>query len=88
MSLEKFFYPKSIAVVGASNKEGKVGFTLVKKLKTFQGKKYFVNSEGYNIENIPTYRNLTQIKEDIDLVIIAVPAFIVKQVVLDAARKK
>jgi len=88
MTLEKFFYPKSIAVLGASNKEGKVGHTLVKKLKSFQGKKYFINAEGYNIGDIKTYRNLNEIKENIDLLIIAVPAGLVKQAVIDAAHKK
>lgn len=88
MSLERFFYPRSIAVVGASNKQGKVGYTVVKKLDSFKGRKYFVNIEGYKINNVQTYRSLNEIKDSIDLVIIAVPAFLVKQVVLDSAGKK
>src|SRR3989344_447584 len=88
MTLEKFFYPKSIAVLGASNKEGKVGNTLVKKLKSFQGKKYFINAEGYYMGDIKTHRSLHEIKENIDLLIIAVPAGLVKQAVIDAANKK
>ncbi len=87
MKLDKFFYPKSIAVVGASKKEGKVGNTLFKKLKSFKDKKYFINADGYKIENIQTYKNLNKVKDKIDLLIIAVPASLVKQVVTDAANK-
>lgn len=87
MVLRKFFYPKSIAVIGASNKIGKVGYTLFKKLEKFHGKKYFINAEGYKIGHIQTLRKLTEVKDKIDLLIIAVPAVFVKQIILDAAQK-
>ncbi len=88
MSLEKFFYPKSIAVIGASNKPGKVGYTLAKKIYKFPGRKYLINIEGYKIGPIQTYRKLNDVNNNIDLLIIAIPAFGVKQVMLDAAKKK
>ncbi|MEM0333300.1 MAG: CoA-binding protein, partial [Candidatus Aenigmatarchaeota archaeon] len=42
--MEKFFYPKSVAVIGASREERKIGFVLLKNLKEkFKGKVYPVN---------------------------------------------
>ena len=60
MSLSQFFYPKSIAIVGASKKPGKVGHTLVKKLFNFKGKIFYVNAEGYEIFGKKAYKNLTE----------------------------
>src|SRR3989338_441851 len=87
MSLSQFFYPKSIAIVGASKKPGKVGHTLVKKLFNFKGKIFYVNAEGYEIFGEKAYKNLKEINEKVDLVIIAVPAIVVKQVLQDCAYK-
>ncbi len=88
MSLKEFFYPKSIAIVGASNKIGKVGTTLVNKLNFFSGKIFYVNAEGYEINNKSSYKNLRLIKESIDLVIIAIPSIFVNSILEDCKHKK
>lgn len=72
--LKNFFYPKTIAIVGASDIEGKVGHTLVKKLKNFEGKVVYINIEGKIIEGVKSYKRITDYRERIDLVIIATPA--------------
>jgi len=43
--LQKFFKPKAVAVVGASPREGSIGFTLVNNLKQdgFKGHIYPIN---------------------------------------------
>ncbi len=43
MGLEVFFTPKSIVVVGASNKGGTVGYSLARHLMNFKGEVHFVN---------------------------------------------
>ena len=43
MGLEVFFAPKSIVVVGASNKGGTVGYSLARHLMHFKGEVHFVN---------------------------------------------
>lgn len=79
MELKQLFYPKSIALIGASNKPGKVGFTLANKLLNFQGKVFYVNVEGYTINEKEVYKSITEINEKIDLAILAIPAvFIIK----------
>lgn len=85
MSLELFFSPKSIAVVGASNKAGKVGNSLARHLLGFQGNVFYVNSSKETIFGKEVYFSLRDIKSKIDLCIIAIPAQFVKPVVLDCA---
>lgn len=83
MGLELFFSPKSIAVVGASNKPEKVGYSLAKHLQNFNGQVYFVNKNNETIFGKDSYYSLKDIKSKVDLCIIAVPAEFVKFVVHD-----
>ncbi|MEM0141730.1 MAG: acetate--CoA ligase family protein [Thermoplasmatales archaeon] len=72
--LENLFYPKSIAIVGASNNREKIGNILVRNIKlTYKGKIFPVNYKDPVIENIPAYKSLKEIQEQVDLVIISVP---------------
>ncbi|HHT9114833.1 MAG TPA: acetate--CoA ligase alpha subunit [Candidatus Wunengus californicus] len=74
--LEHFFSPKTVAVVGASREEGKVGHDLLKNLVRhgFQGKVYPVNPHAGNILGIKTYTALKKIPDKVDLAVIVVPA--------------
>jgi len=74
--LEHFFSPKTVAVVGASREEGKVGHDLFKNLVKhgFKGKIYPVNPHADNILGIKTYPVLKEIPGKIDLAVIVVPA--------------
>lgn len=85
--LEKFLNPKTIVVIGASNKKDSVGFALINKLRNFDGKVFGVNIKKEEIFGKQTYSNLNEIKESIDLAIIAIPAKAVKEIILDCARK-
>jgi len=74
--LEHFFSPKTVAVVGASREEGKVGHDLLKNLVKhgYKGKIYPVNPHADNILGIKTYPVIKKISDKIDLAIIVVPA--------------
>ena len=74
--LEHFFSPKTVAVVGASREEGKVGHDLFKNLVNhgYKGKVYPVNPHADNILGIKTYTALKEIPDKIDLAVIVVPA--------------
>ncbi|NPB09449.1 MAG: CoA-binding protein [Thermodesulfobacteria bacterium] len=87
--LEKFFRPRSVAVVGASRKPGKVGHDVVENLLSFgfKGKIFPVNPKAEEILGLKCYPRLTEIPEEIDLVVIAVPAPIVLEVLKDCAAK-
>ncbi len=74
--LEHFFSPKTIAVVGASREEGKVGHDLLKNLVVhgYKGKIYPVNPKSDTILGIKTYPSVKDIPDAIDLAVVIVPA--------------
>jgi acetate---CoA ligase (ADP-forming) len=89
MNLEKFFDPKSVAVIGASSDPKKVGFALTSNLlKGRQRKIYPVTLTEKEILGVPAFASVLDIPEDIDLAIIAVRADIVPQVLADCGKKK
>lgn len=74
--LDGFFTPHSIALVGATNNPFKVNFCLLKNLVNlgFQGEVYPVNTKTKEILGLKTYARLQDISSRIDLVVAAVPA--------------
>ncbi|MCX8184915.1 MAG: CoA-binding protein [Sulfolobales archaeon] len=86
--VEFFFTPKVVAVVGASRKPGKVGYELLKNLKElFKGNLYAINPEAREILGVPCYSTLLDIPEEVDVVVISVPAERVSEVAEEAGRK-
>ncbi|MCF7820059.1 MAG: acetate--CoA ligase family protein [Candidatus Pacebacteria bacterium] len=80
MSLKSFFSPQSLAVVGASSNPEKIGYQIVSNLKQagYQGKIYPVNLNSSKILGLKSYSSLLEIKAKVDLVVIAIPAPLVK----------
>lgn len=83
LNLDKIFDPKSIAVIGASDKEGSVGYTLMKNLTDlgYRGKVYPVNIHKPKILGLKAYQTVEQLPEIVDLAIIATPAKTVPEIV-------
>lgn len=78
MSLESFFAPKSVAVVGVSENPAKLGALVFKNLQNagFTGKLYPVNpkSAGQVLYGETCVASVKDIKEPLDLVVLVVPA--------------
>lgn len=89
MHLDAIFYPKSIAVVGASRTVNSVGNDLVKNLvqQEYQGKIYPINPQADELYGLKVYHDLAELPDDIDLVVVAVPAKFVPAVMTEAAKK-
>jgi acetyltransferase len=83
LNLDKVFNPKSVAIIGASDEEGSVGYAIVKNFTTlgYAGKVYFVNIRKPEILGMKTYQTVDQIPEPVDLAMIATPAKTVPDVV-------
>jgi acetyltransferase len=83
MSLDKIFNPKTIAVIGASNSEGSVGYALMRNLvgSGFKGTVYPINYKNKSIYGIRAYANLKDTRDEIDLAIIATPSPTVPELV-------
>jgi len=86
--IEKFFNPNSVAIVGASPKPGKVGNVILANFKRrFKGRIYPVNPKHEEIMGLKCYPSIKDLPETPDLVVIAIPAPKVPQVLRDAGEK-
>ena len=86
--LKHIFNPKSIALIGASDEPKTVGRGIASNLIKSKSRIYFVNPNDDKILNKKTYTSILDIKEKVDLAIIAVPARIVNSVARQCAAKK
>lgn len=85
--LTKLFCPRSIAVVGASRKPGSVGHAVIRNLihGQYTGVIYPVNPKAKGILGVPCFKDLNDIGEVPDLIVVVVPSPFVERVVLQAA---
>lgn len=81
--LHSFFAPDTVAVIGATDKEGRVGRTLLWNLMSnpFGGTIFPVNPKRHSVLGIPAYSSIKDIPDPVDLAIIAIPAPFVPGVV-------
>jgi acetate---CoA ligase (ADP-forming) len=86
-SLRGVLSPRSVAVVGASRRTGTIGHALVANLREhgFTGEVYAVNPSDGPIQGLPAYPALRDVPRPVDLVVVAVPAAAVEDVVAQAA---
>jgi len=80
--LNSLFYPRSIAVIGASRQPGSVGHSLLANLlmNRYQGVIFPVNPNATSVLGIKCYPRVLEISDDIDLAVIIVPSRLVPQV--------
>jgi len=90
MNLNNFFNPKSIALIGATDRKKSVGLAISKNLLLGENRRkvFFVNPNKEKVLGKKVYSNILDIKEKVDLAIIAVPSEIVLEVVKNCAQKK
>ncbi|WP_224095312.1 acetate--CoA ligase alpha subunit [Nostoc sp. MS1] len=74
--LDAIFAPRSVAVIGASEKAGSVGRTILWNLisNPFGGTVFPVNPKRHSVLGIKAYPTIAAIPEAVDLAIIATPA--------------
>jgi acyl-CoA synthetase (NDP forming) len=81
--LHDLFYPKSIAVIGASGTRGKLGWNVFTNLvcHNFEGKLYPINPKAEEIHGIKAYPRISDVPEPVDVAIILVSASVTPDVV-------
>jgi acetyl coenzyme A synthetase (ADP forming)-like protein len=74
-SLEPFFRPGSVAVVGASSRRGSIGGELFRNVVAadFDGSAYPVNKRGEPVAGVHGYTSVTNVPEEVDLAVICIP---------------
>ena len=88
-SMEEFFTPKSVALVGASAKPGKIGNSVLDALgkQDFKGKIYPINPKEKSILGIKCYPSLDAIKDKIDLAVVCVDLSQCAPIMVSCAKK-
>ncbi len=84
----RLFAPQTVAMVGASDVPGSWGFNIMRCLVQDKNRRTFpVNPSHPAVMGMPTFKSVTEIPEEIELAIIAVPAARVRQVVAECVKK-
>jgi len=90
LNLDLLFYPKSVAVVGASNNfgGGRMPFFQVLQLNGFQGTLYPINPKSAEVSGVKAYASIDELPEPVDLAIVAAPVEHSIDIVKAAVRKQ
>jgi acetyltransferase len=87
--LERLFEPRSVAIVGASTKPGKVGHDILKNMLSsgYQGEVHPINPHAEEILGKKCYPSVLDVPGEIDLVVVVVPAASVLPVIEECGKK-
>ena len=86
----KFFYSKSLCIIGTSSKPGNLGYELTKCVKDygFTGKLLLVNPKSEEILGYKCYSSVNEINDNIELAIVMVPKQFAESTIADLLKKK
>ncbi|MBI2677700.1 MAG: bifunctional acetate--CoA ligase family protein/GNAT family N-acetyltransferase [Candidatus Koribacter versatilis] len=86
-ALDAIFHPQSVAVVGATDREGSVGRTVLANLRAeFKGRIFAVNPKRTEVLGAPSFPAISAIPEKLDLAVIVTPAATVPGVVRECVQ--
>ncbi len=87
-NLERVFHPKSVAVIGASDREGSVGSALMRNLTGWEypGNVYPINPHRKEILGIPAVPSISDLDSGVDLAVLATPIATAPELVKECAR--
>ncbi|MFC4602836.1 GNAT family N-acetyltransferase [Rhodococcus kronopolitis] len=88
-SVRNLLSPQSVAVIGASTDDAKVGNAVLRNLlgASFSGPVYPVNAENRSVRGVRAYPSVREIPDDVDLAVVAVPAEAIDSVLDDCLAK-
>ncbi len=86
--LNYLFNPRSIAVIGATAREGSVGGVITRNLLTkFRGRVYLVNPSYTELLGHRVYRSVLEVPDEVDLAVIVTPAPTVTRIINECVAK-
>ncbi|MDJ0763183.1 MAG: acetate--CoA ligase family protein [Myxococcota bacterium] len=87
--LDFLFKPRSVAVIGASNRKLTIGYRIIQNLITseFQGPVFPVHPKAKFIKNLPAYPSITDVPYDVDIAHIVVKNTLVPEMVAQCGKK-
>lgn len=89
MAVSAFLSPKSIAIIGASDKEGSVGRAITSNImKGYKGKIYPISPTRDRVFDMPAFKTVLDVKDEIDLAVVVTKNDIVPAVLEECGKKK
>ncbi len=88
-SMKYLFEPRGVAVIGASQTKGKIGYRVVENIAVggYKGRIYPINPRGGELFGHTIYKSLQEIEGPVDVAAIIVPAAIAFEAVEECAKK-
>ncbi|MGA8529536.1 MAG: bifunctional acetate--CoA ligase family protein/GNAT family N-acetyltransferase, partial [Acidobacteriaceae bacterium] len=85
-SLDTIFTPKSVAVIGASERPGSVGCTVLSNLvaSSFGGPVWPVNPKRATVLGLPAWKSIAELPGVPDLIVVTTPAATVPEIIQEA----
>ncbi len=82
-SFQGLFQPRSVAVIGATDREGSVGRTVLANLSfgSYRGKVYAVNPGRTEVLGLPCWKGVGEVPDHVDLAAVVTPAATVPAVI-------
>ena len=91
-SLDSFFDPKSLAIVGASSTPSRIGYVMAQNMVAnhargvFKGEVYLVNPKHDQILGQKCYSSISAITKSIETILVAIPAADIPDVIEEAGK--
>ncbi|HEY6619863.1 MAG TPA: acetate--CoA ligase family protein, partial [Steroidobacteraceae bacterium] len=88
--MTRIMKPKALAVIGASNENGKIGNSVMKNLINggYKGEIYPIHPNAESIMGKKAYKSVKDVPGDIDVAVFAIPAKFVAQALTEVGEKK
>lgn len=88
-AMKRVFHPKSVAVIGASSEDGKIGNSVMKNLINggYPGEIYPIHPKADEILGKKVYKSVLEVEGDIDLAVFAIPAKFCAAAMEDVGKK-
>ncbi|MCI2418300.1 acetate--CoA ligase family protein [Saccharopolyspora sp. K220] len=88
--MQQLMNPSSVAVIGASNEDGKIGNSVMKNLINggYAGEIYPINPKADEILGRKAYRSITDVPGDVDVAVFTVPAKFVAGALEECGQKQ
>jgi acyl-CoA synthetase (NDP forming) len=77
--LQDFFYPKTVALIGATDNPGKPARAILENLAHFSGAVFPVNPKHETLLGHRCFASITDVPEKVDLAVVALPAPLVER---------
>jgi acyl-CoA synthetase (NDP forming) len=89
-SMNRIMKPKTLAVIGASAEDGKIGNSVMKNLINggYKGQIYPIHPKAEEILGYKAYKSVKDVEGDIDVAVFAIPAKFVAQALTECGEKQ